>query len=129
MKPEYNFNEITEEQLLQKYKWNCHEIENKKNKISSNKLLNNVCFWIDLLAGTCFGIMGIYFLFKDLTLISNILGLGFMVLHGYCCIGFYIHSEDEQKEWENKILELENENKIIQKKLEMLKEVTDNGIT
>ena len=129
MEFEYNFDEMSKEQLLQKYKWNCNEIGNKKSEIASHKLLNNVCFWIDLLAGTFIGIMGIYFLFKDLMLISNILGLGFIVLHGYCCIGFLIHSEDEQKEFKNRILELENENKIIQKQLGKVKEVTDNGIT
>lgn len=117
MEYEYNFYEMTTEQLQQKYKWNISEIQNKKNEISNKQLLDKVCFWINLLAGTTLGIFAIYVLFNKITIIASLLGIGILVLNGYCCIGFRIFSENAVKDLENRISQLENENIIIKEQI------------
>ena len=119
MEYEFNFDEMSKEQLQKKYKWNIQEIAYIRNKKKHQNLFDQICFYIDLLLGILLEFVGFYFIFEENPSIAGILGFIFMFFHVQCCGGFIEYSEKSIEELENRILELENENAIISKKILM----------
>lgn len=127
MEHEYNFTEMTKEQLQQKYNWNINIINKNKNEISNKKWIFNICPIISGFTGWICIPISIYLKF-GINFLSNIIMILLCGINTYCIIYSSIGMDSKIKELEDRIFELENENEIIKKQLGKVKEVTDNGI-
>ena len=114
MNYEFDYPNMTKEQLNKRYIWNNRQIQIHTNEISRKNIMHNICFYTDLFLGVLFGYITIFEVLGVHTL-SSLLGFGFMILHGYSCTYCLSGMENEIKEIENNIDYFLEENRKIKK--------------